>query len=683
MSNIRKDILWRMLLVLGGSIAFGGLLIFSVGDLQFSEKDYWLNKADSLTLKYMEIDARRGNVYASNGELLASSIPFYKLHFDATVMNRDSFINYQNLFSTSFSKILGNRSTLAYKIFFKNAFRTRARYGLLMRKASYLQVKKIKKLPVFKQGTYKSGLIIEEFTTREKPFGMLASRTIGFYRSQVGGAGIERTFNTELKGLNGKKLYQKIAGGYRPINAENVVDPQEGYDLHTHLDIQMQDIVENALYKGLEKHQAHHGTAIVLDVKTGHIKAIANLTKANDAYAERFNYAIGEGYEPGSTFKIMSMMALIEDGYVDLDDSIDTELGETNFYGRKMLDSEKGEHSLMSFKEVIEKSSNVGTSKLINRYYKKQPRKFLTHIKNAQLMNKTGVQIKGEASPTFYSPDNATWSLTTLPWMSIGYELKLTSLQLLAFVNAIANKGNWVKPTLISHLSSFGKIVKKYPVQKPQRICSKATAEKINQVLKGVVENGTGRGLNDLSFSCAGKTGTALIAPYSQKKYNASFVGYFPADEPRYSCIVVVNKPSMGQFYGASVALPIFKEIAQKTNSLHLYNPWSKDTTYVPHLYAFSEDLKKIADELDLSMGKTMHGKIYRFGAEKLSIDSSFEKLLVPNFYNLGLATSSHIAHKLGLKVQATGRGKVVAQLPHVGSEINSGSTLKLVLKQR
>jgi len=681
MSNVRKDILWRTLLVLGASILFGAMLIFSSAKIQFKEKEFWLNKADSLTLQYREIEAQRGNVYAANGELLASSLPFYKLHFDASVMHQDSFKKYNNLYAAAFSKILNNRSARSYQQFFGKARKKRLRYALIMRKASYLQVKELKKLPVFDQGTYKSGLIVEEFTTREKPFGLLASRTIGFYRDHVGGAGLERTFNKELSGIKGKKLYQKIAGGYRPVNVENVVDPIEGYNLHTHLDIQMQDIVENALLNGLEKHQAHHGTAIVMEVETGKIKAIANLTKGENNYSERFNYAIGEGFEPGSTFKILSMMALLEDKYVKLDDSVDIEWGETQFYGRKMLDSETGNHQYLSFQEIIEKSSNVGTSKLIEKFYRKRPSKFLAHIQRARLTEKTNIKIKGEASPKFFTPDHPSWSSTTLPWMSIGYELKLSPLQLLAFVNAIANQGEWTQPTLVSHLSDRGKIIENFSLTKHKKICSKATAEKINQVLKGVVEEGTAKAIKNIGFSCAGKTGTALIAPYNQKKYNASFVGYFPAEKPRYSCVVVVNKPSMGQFYGASVALPIFKEIALKTNSLHLYNSWQIDTVITPELSALGKDLRCIAKEMELKLPKMEDGKVFRLSNRKVEMDSTFEQKKLPNFKNLGLSSAAYLANTWGLKIKSTGKGKVWKQYPLAGTVLREGSTIKLHLK--
>src|SRR5690606_6928859 len=450
-------------------------------------------------------------------------------------------------------------------------------------------------------------------------FNILAARTIGYDREGIQPVGIEGAYSKELRGINGKRLEQKIAGGvWMPISDENEIEPVDGSDVYSTIDVNIQDVAESALMKQLKKHHAGYGCVAVMEVATGEIKAIANLQRVKDStYYESYNFAVGAATEPGSTFKLPALMAAFEDGYLDLDDMVDTEDGTTKFYDAVMRDSHKGGYGKISIKESFVKSSNVAISKEINRVYSKDPQKFIDRLNKMYVNKKLGIELAGEGTPYIKNTDDKSWSGITLPWMSIGYEVELTPLNILTFYNTVANNGKMVKPKFVREIRHRGQLVRKIETEvlNPS-VCSEKTIKMAKEMLEGVVEEGTAKNLKNEVYKIAGKTGTAQIANkklgYKYKNdlkvsHQASFVGYFPADNPKYTCIVVVNAPSKGVYYGNLVAGPIFKEVADKVyaTSIEIHKEIHKKENQAKSRIPYAKDgyypdLKRVYEEFSL-----------------------------------------------------------------------------------
>ena len=575
MGDTRKEILNRIYLVYIFMCLFGIAIICRIWQLQYVEGDAWRSMADSLTTRLKKIDPARGNIYTSDGSLLATSVPIYDLRVDmlSDAITREVFNENVDSLAICLAKLFKDKSAAEYKIILREARREGARYYLLKRGVSYKELQAVKRFPIFRMGRYKGGLIPEQKNRRVKPFNLLASRTVGYYVDGVEPVGIEGAFDKHLRGVSGMRLMQRISGNvWKPLNDENEIEPRDGNDVITTIDLNIQDVAQHSLEYQLRQHNAERGCAILMEVATGEIRAIANLKRGADGnYREEFNFAVGESTEPGSTFKLASMMALVEDGYVDPDEIVDTQGGAVRFANRIMKDSHDGGYGKISAQKVFELSSNVGVSKLVHKYYSKNPQAFIDRIKSFGLGSRMGLQIPGEGEPFIKNTDHKTWSKVSLPWISIGYECSMTPLQILTFYNAVANNGRMVRPLFVSEIRNKGHLVKRYhPVVLRDSIASGATLEKVRAMLEGVVQEGTATNLKHAQYKIAGKTGTAQIAnantgyKSSKVRYQASFVGYFPADNPKYSCIVVVYAPNGGLYYAAQVAGPIFKEIADK-----------------------------------------------------------------------------------------------------------------------
>lgn len=488
---------------------------------------------------------------------------------------------------------------------------------------------------------------------------------------------------------------QKISGNaWKPLDDGNEVEPVDGLTLITTLDINIQDVAENALMKQLSEHDAEHGCAILMEVETGEVKAIANLTKTTDGrYIEDYNYAIGESVEPGSTFKLASLIVALEDGMIDLDDSIETGNGVVRYYDLTMKDTKS--HGTISVQEAFEMSSNVGISKIIVKNYKSQPEKFVDRLYGMNLHEKLNIEIKGEEKPLIKYPGDPMWSGVTLPQMSIGYEVKLTPLQILSFYNAIANNGKMVRPKFAKYLRYHGDTIKEFQTEviNPS-ICSSQTLEKVHIMLEGVVERGTARNIKNTQYKIAGKTGTAQIAQgksgYGQKKvYLASFVGYFPAEKPKYSCIVVVNSPSNDVYYGNLVAGPVFKEIADKVYStnLKLHEPMK-----IPAMIAdpplckntLKEDLVTVLNTLNINgikdNCKESWVKTFLQDSTIYLTDNRVSTNTVPSVKGMCLKDALFILENKGLIVKVSGRGKVVKQSPPEGTYYRKGNEILIEL---
>ena len=572
-----KNILNRLYFISGCMFIFGLAVVFKLLSIQFLQGDAYRAKATERVVKNVVIPANRGNVYSVNGNLLATSIPKYDIRFDALTPKTKRFEKFIKPLCDSLSKYSGTSSAKLEKEI-RRARANRNRYYLLARNIGYSDYIRLRGFPLLSLGAFKGGLIVEQTTKREHPMGGIAQRTIGYERiddkGNVTRPGIDGAFGVKyLRGVDGQRMKQQIGKGqWKPLSDANEIEPQDGYDVYTTIDVNIQDIAHHALLKQLELYQAEHGCVVVMEVKTGEIRAISNLGRTSKGlYYEKLNYAVGESHEPGSTFKVMALMVAMEDKVIDTSSIVDTGKGRKRFYGRYINDSHRGGYGKISAARALEVSSNIGLATIIDEHYSKKPEKFLDKIKTWKLDKPLGVSIIGEGQPDIPGPGDKKWSKNALPSMAYGYNLELTPLQTLAFYNAIANNGELVKPRFLRQIKEFDKEIETFDKEVlVKKICSDETLNKTKEILKNIVVRGTGKKLYSKTFSMAGKTGTARTEYWMKDwadspRYISSFSGYFPVDNPKYSCIVVIHKPSTKVgFYGADVSGPVFKRVAQK-----------------------------------------------------------------------------------------------------------------------
>jgi cell division protein FtsI (penicillin-binding protein 3) len=706
--EIKKDILWRVFLMYFLLLGFSGVIVWKIVRLQVVEGENWRKASENFTYHYKDIEAVRGNIFDVNGKLIATSLPYYDLAVDvnADPISDDFFYKKVDSLSAGLSALFGDRSTKDYRSILISARKSGNRYLVLRKNISYSQLQEVKKLPVFNKGRYKGGLIYTQKNLRELPFKDLAARTIGYFSDNAKPVGLEGAFNQQLQGIGGKRLMKKIAGGVdMPVNDNNEVDPQDGADLITTLDINLQDVVETELKKQLIKHRAQNGCVVLMETQTGEVRAIANLTrKDSSTYVESYNYAIGSATEPGSTFKLASLMACLEDKFITLEDEYNVEGGETKFYDTPMKDSHRPQKNKMTVKEIFWESSNVGVSKIVWKYYSRNPKSFVERINRMNLGRPLGIVIPGEGKPRIKGVKDKDWSGVSLPFMSIGYESLLTPLQILAFYNAVANDGKMMKPLFVKEVRRRGEVVKKFePEQIGAPIASPEVIAQARVLLEGVVESGTAKSLQNNIFKIAGKTGTAQIAMggkgYGQegrKKYQASFVGYFPADKPKYSCIVVVSAPSNDAYYGALVAGPIFKQVADKiySGSLDIHEKVNSFRTHegeFPEIRnGYTQNLKELLTELGLpfelsgnpdgwtEVGKS-EGKII---LQEPNATDLLKKGIMPDLRKWALADALVFLENSGYVVKIKGSGKIIRQVPAPGEAVRRKETINLILAQ-
>ncbi|WP_405247340.1 penicillin-binding protein [Cellulophaga sp. Asnod2-G02] len=649
MAVTEKKILTRLYIVAVFLVLFAVAVVVKLFSIQLVDGDKYRQLAEDRTEKVFTITPNRGNLYSADGSLLATSVSRFNIRFDAvTVKDKDFKENLKPL-CQSLSKLLG-RPASHYEQIFRKAKANKNRYALVVRNLDYSDYVQVKKFPLFEKGPNRGGIVVEQNTVREHPLEKIAERSVGYERFDENGyatrVGLEGAFTEYLSGIKGSRLKQKIAKNqWKPIGMDNIVEPKDGYDVYSTIDVNIQDIAHHALLAQLEKYKADHGCVIVMETKTGEIKAISNLGKTEgDKYYERLNYAIGESHEPGSTFKLMSMVVALEDKVIDTSTVIDTEKGLFKVYNKTVRDSKWGGYGKISAARAFEISSNTAFAKIIYNNYKDNPEKYVNRLMNMGLNRKLDLPIKGEGAPVIRYPGDKGWSGISLAWMSHGYEVSLTPLQTLTFYNAIANNGEMVKPRLLKEVKEWDKTIFKFDkeVINPS-ICSQETIDKVKEMLKNVVEKkyGTGHSLYSPNFSMAGKTGTAqkdyVSKDPNKLKYISTFSGYFPADEPKYSCIVVIHEPdkSVG-YYGADVSGPVFKSIAQK-------------------IYATSP----LVDEVDgLEINDPGLEKKY----EQYYAEASKKYSKVPNVEGMSGMDAIAILENLGLQVKVTGYGKVKKQ---------------------
>lgn len=702
---LKKEIVWRVGVVYAFMLILGLVILAKVLYLQIIEGNKWKEKAQSLTLKDITIESNRGDILAHDGRLLASSVPYYEIRMDTRSSGLDSYTFNHKIDSLALcmSRLFGDKSPSAYRNEIVKARRNGERFHLIKRRVNYIQLKQMKKFPIFRLGANKGGFIPVQTNLRIQPHVSLASRTIGYISQSERGnvVGIEGAFDEQLRGVKGIRLMQKLQGNvWMPVNDGNEVEPKDGMDVLTTIDVNIQDVAESALRRQLSKNEAHHGTAILMEVKTGEIRAIANLERNSAGeYKETYNYAIGESTEPGSTFKLASMIAALEDGYVDLDDTINTGKGEVTYYDKKLTDTKEGGYGVLTVKEIFELSSNVGISKIITRNYKGKEAKFINRLYRMNLNEKLGIDIKGEGKPEIKFPGDKLWSGVSLPMMSIGYEVRMTPLQILSLYNAVANNGRMVRPKLVKSIMYHGNVVETFDTEIiNSSICSRSTLKKVRSMLEGVVENGTASNLKNNTYKIAGKTGTAQIAnrklgytDRSKISYQASFVGYFPADNPRYSCIVVVNSPSRDVYYGNIVAGPVFKEIADKVyatsfemhENLDDMEDIADDKEKIPYTKnSYRKEIKYVLKELDIDYdeGKVASDWVAtsRKDEEIILSNRKVTDKLMPNVVGMGLKDALFLLENAGLKVEFHGKGSVVQQSIPSGSRISRGQYVSI-----
>ncbi|WP_306353736.1 penicillin-binding protein [Flavobacterium sp. '19STA2R22 D10 B1'] len=661
-----KNINYRVYLVAFAIIIMAIGIIVKLTNIQWVEGDYYRKLAKDRTVRNFVIPANKGNVYSADGSLLATSIPNYKIRFDAVAPKKEDFDKNVKALSDSLSVMFGKSSGF-YQSELGKARAHKNRYYLVARDLSYTEYIRIKSFPLFNLGAYKGGIITEQKTIREHPIGKIAERTIGYDRKNDDGTfaapvGIEGAFRDYLNGKDGKVLKQKIAKSqWKPINDNNEIEPQDGYDIISTIDVYIQDIAHHALLKQLEIHEAEHGCVVVMETKTGEVKAISNLGRASDgSYYETINYAIAESHEPGSTFKLMGLVALLEDRLVDTSKVYDTHGGEVAYYNRRVRDSKRGGYGKVSLARGFELSSNTVIAQAINDSYKNNPKLLIDHLNSYGLNKKLGLPFIGEGKPFIPQPGKKGWSGITLPWLAHGYGVSITPLQTLTFYNAIANDGVMVKPLFVKEIKEWNKTIKKFDTEiiNP-KVCSQETVLQVQKILENVVKKGTGKKLYSKDFSMAGKTGTAQVN-YGKGKtkehgmyYASSFVGYFPADQPKYSCIVIVHNPKNG-YYGADVSGPVFKRIAQKI------------FTDSPSTNEIEKLNKKIP--------------IQEKNFEDYYVQAQQKGNLIPNVQGMSGMDAVALLGNLGIKVKVNGVGKVKRQSLNPGEPLDKNKTIILEL---
>lgn len=663
-----KNIMNRLYLIAGGLVVFSICVVMKLVDIQMIKGEDYKELALNNTEQMFTIEPNRGNLYSDDGSLLAASVPKYEIRFDAQTVSKANFEDHVGALSDSLGRLF-DRPSSHYRQLFRKARANGNRYKLVARNVDYLDYVRIKQFPLFELGPYKGGFIETHKVVREYPLGKIAARSIGYEKVDENGyytrVGLDGAFGEQyLRGKEGKRLKQKIAKGqWKPVGLDNIVEPQDGLDVVSTIDISIQDIAHHELLGQLERYQADHGCVVVMETATGEIKAISNLGRTSEGkYYEKLNYAVGESHEPGSTFKLMSMIAALEDKVIDTSTVFDTEKGRYRIYDRVVKDSKWGGYGEISAAEAFAVSSNTAFAKMIHENYKENPEKFVNRLMNMGLHKKLGLPIIGEGKPVIRYPGDEGWSGISLGWMSHGYEVSMTPMQTLAFYNAIANDGEYVKPRLIKAVKEGNKVLEKFEKEVANAsICSRETVIQAQQLLKDVVEKeyGTGHGLYSKNFSMAGKTGTCqknYVAKDPDKlAYISSFVGYFPADNPKYSCIVVIHEPdkSVG-YYGADVSGPVFKSMAQK-------------------IYATSPTVDEVK-------GKASNTQGVEDDYEKYYAHAQQKHTEVPNVKGMSGMDAISLLENLGLQVEVKGNGKVKKQSVKQGVAIDQVSKIVLEL---
>lgn len=704
MGEIRNSILQRISLAYIAMILLAVAVLVRLIYIQFVQGDMWAERA--IGIKSGVVEATRGNIYAADGSFLATSIPFYKVAMDMTVAKDTLFDANVDSLAFYFAKFFQEKTAAEYAAELRTARIEKRRYKLISKKLiDYQTYLKFLKFPIFRAGKKYSGAVFEKSEIRYQPYGDLAKRTLGFVYGEDGdtlsgtrvGRGLELSFNKQLAGVKGEAIFQRIPGGFWiPTEDLMQIKPENGMDIQTTLDIHLQDTVHKILHQALKETAANYGCVIVMETETGEIKAIVNLGKNKDGtYSENNNYAVGEVgmEEPGSTFKIASMLAVLEEGKISPKDTVDTGNGKYKFFDDAVM-TDVYANGKLTAEDVMAKSSNVGMSKFAYKFFRKHPEKFVEYLDKFGLTKPVDFQMIGEAAPYVKKPGEKYWSGSSLPWMSIGYELKLAPIHTLTFVNAVANKGKLIRPLLVRNATQAGKIVEKYEakVLNP-KICSDRSLEIMQKMLLSVVEKGTAQNIHSKVYKIAGKTGTSeklKDGAYSEEHYT-SFVGYFPADKPKFSCIVVVDKPKMSEAtrYGGQVAAPVFKKVADLMYYRFVYKdiedfPKNKDKTLPVIRGGFKPELSFICGELGIKVQDATGENWVRTSVSGDTVTWAGLGHIhghVPNVTGMRLRDALYLLENNGYKVTVSGYGRVKSQSLAPGTRANRGVKIYIELE--
>ncbi len=705
MKEIKKGILTRVYLVYLAVLLFGLFIIARVIMIQQFEKKEFLEMAQKQEIHLFEMEAIRGNILADDGSLLAVSIPIFEVRMDVMTdsITDETFRNNVDSLSACLSQLFNDRTPSSYKDMLWEGRRNQNRYLLIQRDVTYPDLNKMRHFPIFKRGKFKGGLIVIAQYHRELPYKSLARRIIGYESGEAENkvyVGLEGSFTKNLQGVNGQRLMRRVGGqAWVPVDPESQIEPQNGNDIITTLDVNLQDLAESSLRKELIADSADHGCVILMEVKTGYLRAMANLGRTKKGtYEEIFNYAIGESQETGSTFKLASFLVALDDRKINLTTPVNCSGGITYYSGRKMEDSHRG-LGVMTALQVFEKSSNVGTSRMIYNAYSDSAQRYIDGLYRIGINRPLGLQIAGEGRPYIKTTKSKYWSALSLPWMSIGYEISLAPIHLLALYNAVANNGVMVKPLFVREIRKNGQLVQRFnPVVVNPQIVSPWAVQQAKLLLEGVVEEGTGASIKSPNYKIAGKTGTAQIAAGNkgyrqgtkQVQYKGSFVGYFPADNPKYSLIVVIVNPRKGKYYGGAVAAPVFRELSDKLYAIRpdIMIPLPVDTVASHIPFAQTGQMKDLSEAFTLlnmqaspQNSQATWARPETSGSKIILAPAAAVRGIMPDVCGMGLKDALYLLEKQGLNVLVNGRGSVVKQSINPGQSIYKGMPVVIDLK--
>ncbi len=708
--EIKKDILWRVYLGFIGIVLLSVFILGKATIIQQAQGDHWRSMGDSMHQKIVEINADRGTIYSEDGQMLSTSLPQFDIYIDFKAdglrdKNGKIYHKYIDSFATAMSQYYGDKSAKQYRAEFDAAFKKGTRYFSLKKKITFEDYKALREFPLVKLGKNKSGIIVEQSSKRIAPFGLLANRTVGLSREYINSdgkvkkmnVGLEMSYDSLLNGQNGQRLVRFISGGAVPVEGFQV-EPENGKDIYTNIDVNMQEITEMALLRMMQQIEALYGTCIVMETKTGKIKAIANLGKMDNSnlYWEDDNYAL-RVTEPGSTFKLVTFMAALDKGTSKPNDLIDIgTAGKMQVGPRVVYDAERTRKSVVTVEEALAHSSNVGLSKMAYKGFANNPVEFGEYIHKYHMDSRTPIDLAHVPKPRLAPFAKGEGGLMNMITMSFGYAVQVSPLQTLTLYNAVANGGKMMKPYLVNSIRNKGVIVKQIEPQVIENeICKKSTLKAVQESLEMAITEGTGKyAFKGMPFKVAGKTGTAHVADgnikYSHRVYQASFVGYFPVDAPQYSCIVVVRtKPGGGLHFGGQVAAPVFREVATKLYAMYVdrKTPKGYEGEKDNNTYFYSgntQSFKNVLTSMNIpfvdSVQQSQWASMYANNHKPVLKTNIVKNNLMPNVKGMGLRDAIRLLEQMGLRVQARGRGKISGQSIVPGAGFNKGQVVLLEL---
>ncbi len=711
----KTDTLWKTYLVYFLVLLFGIAIVVKIVVVQAKDNEELEKLAEQREYRVETLEASRGNIFSSDGQLMATTIPLYDVYFDYKAVDSAFLANNIDSLCRQMAGLLPKRNVAQWKDFFAQGMAKKNRHYKIALNITQTELRQMQQFVIFNRGIYKGGIIVEKKVRREHPYKDLASLMLGMANENKGYFfGLEGAYNDYLRGQDGRQLVRRIHhGGWLPVDSDDNADAQNGNDIVTTFDIQLQDIVENALNNTLTTNKAEQGCAILMDVETGHVKALANLSLNHETgrYEELYNVALAERYEPGSVFKIASMVVLFNNNEnVNLTDKVNIGTGPIKFSNRTMRDDHSfAQGGICTVQEVIEQSSNKGTAVLISKYFAAHPEKYVNGLYALGLNKKIGTGIMGEAQPVIKHPDDKTrdgrklWSNVSLPWMSIGYEVNVTPLQLLTLYNAIANGGRMMKPQFVTEIRRGELTLERFePVVINERIASPESIRKIQDMMEGVVIRGTAkRQFAGCVVGVAGKTGTAQyhdkVQGYAyhepgigRKLYNTTFVGYFPTDKPRYSCIIMVSRARGAKWAAGSVSVPGFREIAEKVYATRI-GVMKEDGLAMQDRQAKTPVIVRHEKESYYLNGTAKKFNDYTINTDWVTVESNengeislrearLANNVVPNVVGMDITDAVYILENMGIVTEFVGQGVVKEQSLHAGDTLKGNSTMHLTL---